>query len=340
MAVGGRPDQPGHLVLGTDRLGEQDAALGRGQLPRRPELDGGQGGQLGRVDPGLGAGGPVVAAEGGLGGAAAGDPLAAGPAHQPRGGDRAGQGGAGGDQGRGERPGAGVGRDAGGRVGQGRRSGQPGPGAGVQGHALAGGQAVDGRGQVAGLGLGDPAGPVGPGRALHAAGPLEPVGGDHVHLGPGDRDRPGRPHRVPGQPPVRGDPGQPVGDPVAVAAADGAGRVADAQAGLLGGAGRLDLGGGAGRGDLDRVGRVEAGHVPEDAVAPPAAEVVVEHLDDAGRPAALDPGPGPQPGDPLGPAGRRRGERGHPDQQRGPHQQGRVDAPAGSDPHGLDASTR
>ena len=338
MAVDGRADQPGHLVLGPDRLGQQHAPLGRGQLGRGRELDGGQAGQVGRVDqPHRGA---AVAAEGGLGGAAGDDPLAAGPADPPRGGQGAGQGGGQGDQGRQVRPGAGVGR-RGRRGGQGGGGRQPGPGAGVDGHALAGVQPLDGGHQMAGLGLVDPAGRRRPGVAVEAGDPLQPVGGGQVQLGPGDPHRPGRPDRVPGQPLVwAADPAQPVADRVAVAAGDGALGVADAQAGLLGGAGRLDLRGGGRRGHLDRVGRVEPGDVAVDAVALAAAEVVVDHLDDLGGAVAGDPGRGPQPGDPLGPPGHRRDPGQHPDQQHHPREQDRVDAPAPSGPHGRDRSTR
>jgi hypothetical protein len=224
---------------------------------RGHELDGGQRGQVRRIHPGLVAGHPMPA-EGGLGGAAGSDLLAAGAADEP--GDAGGrpQGGGGRHQGRRDRPGAGVGW-WGRRAGQGRGGRQPGPGGGVQGHALAGVQRLDGRQEMAGLGLSDRARCPGPGATLQAAGVPEPVGGDHVHLGPGDPHRPGRPDRVPGELPAGGDPGQPVADRVAVAAGHRAFRVADAQAGLVGGAGHLDLGGGAGRGDLDRSARSSPG---------------------------------------------------------------------------------
>jgi hypothetical protein len=88
-----------------------------------------------------------------------------------------------------------------------------------------------------------------------------------------------------------------------VAAADRPVRIADAHPGLLGGAGHLDLVGCGGRGHLDRAGRIQPGHVAEDAVAPLAAEVVVDHLGDPGHAVAADRGPGPEPADRLGLAG-------------------------------------
>jgi hypothetical protein len=59
-----------------------------------------------------------------------------------------------------------------------------------------------------------------------------------------------------------------------VAAPDGPVRVADAQAGLVGAAGHLELVGGGGRGHLDRVAGVQAGDVAQDAVALLGPEVV------------------------------------------------------------------
>ena len=325
-------------MLVADLLGQQDPALGRGQLVRRDELDRGQLAQAGRVDPALGAGRGVVprttGAEGGLGGAAGGDPLAAGPANQPGRGHGSGQGGQGGRQGRGQGPGAGVGGRPGRRGGQGRGGGQALAGGGVEGDALAGVQALQGGHQVAGLGLGGLAGGDGAGDPADADDLLQPEGRDHVHLDLADRHRPGGPDRVPGQPAAGGDPGQAVADGVAVAAGDGAAGVADPQAGLVGGAGDLHLVGGAVGVDPDRAGRVEAGDVAVDAVALAAGEVVVDDLGDLRRPVAADPGPGPQPGHPLGLGGHHPGHGGQAGQHHHPGQHTHVDAAAPPDPHG------
>ena len=189
-------------------------------------------------------------------------------------------------------------------------------------------QAVDPGHQVARVDLGDLAGGLGAGRTLDAAGAVELERRHHMQLDRGDPHQPGRPDRVPGQPPVGGDAVQAVADRVAVPAADRSCRVADAQPGLQRGTARLHLGWGTGRGDLDGVVWGQPGDVAEDAVAPPAAEVVVDRLDDAGAAAGADLGPGPQAGDPLGVRGQRPDRRGHAGQQRGRGEQDQIDAPA------------
>ena len=128
VAVHGGPDQPGHLVLLVDRLGEHDTALGRAQLPRRDELDGRQRSQVRRVDPDL----TVGTGEGCLGRTPGGHPLATGPPHQARGRCRPGEGGGSGQQRRRQRAGARVDRDAGRRCRQGRGGHQTPAGGGEQ----------------------------------------------------------------------------------------------------------------------------------------------------------------------------------------------------------------
>jgi hypothetical protein len=67
-----------------------------------------------------------------------------------------------------------------------------------------------------------------------------------------------------------------------------------------------------------------------------AAEVVVDHLDDAG--VAVDLRPGPHPGDPLAGRDQRPGERDHPDQHHRRREQRGVDAPAPLGPMGGTAA--
>ena len=59
VAVDRRLHQPGRLVVGLDLLLEDDAALGRRQLGRRGELDGGHLGQLGLVEAQVVVGQPL-----------------------------------------------------------------------------------------------------------------------------------------------------------------------------------------------------------------------------------------------------------------------------------------
>jgi hypothetical protein len=75
-------------------------------------------------------------------------------------------------------------------------------------------------------------------------------------------------------------------------------------------------------------------------VAFPAAEVVVDHLDDPGGAAGPDLDPGPQPGDPLAGGGYRPGDGGPADQHLGQPEQERVGAPTAPGLHGRDRSTR
>jgi hypothetical protein len=183
---------------------------------------------------------------------------------------------------------------------------------------------------VARLGLDHLARRLGADLALHTTNGLELKGRHHVDSDGADPHPPARPHRIPRQPPAKGHILQGVLDPIAMTAADRPRRVTDADSRVGSHACQLDVVRCADRRCRDLGVRRQPRHVAKDAMAPQDAEVVVDHLHDAGAAVADELGAGPQAGDPLAVphrrASRRRAAHHQPDddQQRQVHPSARL----------------
>jgi hypothetical protein len=267
-------------------LGAEHAALPGGQVLGRGELDGCHAGQLVGADPAHVA--TVGLDEGHVGGPGTHHLVAAEALQHPaqrQTGRQHGQGG----RGRGhERRGPQRGPDDRRRRGQDGRGGQGGPSARLHRHPLVRIQVVDVHDEQPGLGLGDGAG------GGRTAGPLlagrigpGPWTGD-LHVGLVDVHPPTRAHPVPVQLVVDVEEGgQRIRHDVGVVAADGAGRVADADVGVgqhqvVGG--DQDLGRSTVLGGTDPRRVVgQAGDVAIDPVLVDPGEAVADRLGDVRR---------------------------------------------------------